>query len=266
MSMMLNLTDRLLAMGRQYQTLGLSRDAFHVLKRLSSFPELPTDVAEETQVRLAELHLLRRRFRRARRCLTAALRWAPDNPRYHFLMATAIEGDDKRDPQRAADHYRRSLELDPEQPEALARFGQLLLTMGQRPEGIEYLRRAVELSPHEPEWVGKLAAGLRLGNDYEAARMVLREALFRNSRDARFRQLWFDHRFQEARREQEAEREQRTERTAEEPVILPFVRLTEPRVREVDGRIIRKDAAVPRAESHTPRLRVPRRAAGDERS
>src|SRR2546423_9428139 len=87
MSRMLNLAEGLLSMGRTHQQLGRTRDALTVLSRLSRFRELPPGVAEETQARLGEIQLKRRKFRRARRHLTVALRYDPDNARYHQLLA-----------------------------------------------------------------------------------------------------------------------------------------------------------------------------------
>lgn len=251
MSMTLNLTDRLLAKGRNYQTIGRDRDALVTLKRLSGFRELPAAVAEETQARLGEIQIKRQKFARARRHLTAALRACPNSARYHYLMAVAVESDERTtDTQRAAEHYRRSLELEPEQTECLTRYGSLLLTLGKRDEGLECLRRAVDLAPSDPDAAGKLAAGLRLGGRGDEARAVLREALFRNGRDARFRRLWDDFQFAQARREQEASR-----RGVEEdagPVLLPFVRAAEREtIRLTSGRVIRVDgpATLPAALS-----------------
>jgi tetratricopeptide (TPR) repeat protein len=225
MSRTLNLVDHLLMAGRNFQTLGRIPDALRTFKRLCSFRVLPPEAAEEAQARLGEMQLQRGKFARARRHLTAALRSCPDNARYHYLLATAIDGDDHADPQRAAKHYRRSLEIDPDQPECLVRHGELLLHLGQREEGLGCLCRAVELSPNDPEVVGKLANGLRLANQVEEARSVLRAALFRNRRDGRFHKLWNDFRFQEVRRQQVAERQQEAEEDGEDgPALLPFPR------------------------------------------
>src|SRR5579884_2112532 len=109
----LNLVDHVLAMGRRYQEVGRHRDAVTVLHRLSQFRYLPAEAAEEAQARLAEIHLKRRKYKQARRHLTAALRHQPDNARYHYLLATALQAEDGGDLERAADHYRRALELDP---------------------------------------------------------------------------------------------------------------------------------------------------------
>ncbi len=74
MSTTLNLVDRLLARGRRLRQAGRTFDALSLFHRLAAFRELPTGVAEETQLHLAELRLDGRQFRRARRHLTAALR------------------------------------------------------------------------------------------------------------------------------------------------------------------------------------------------
>src|SRR5437762_11958173 len=108
MSRTLNLVDGLLLMGRRHQQLGRIRDALTVLARLASFRELPREVAEETQIRLAEIQLRRRKYRRARRHLAVALRYDPDNARSHYLMATALRGLGEDQWDRAAVHYRRS--------------------------------------------------------------------------------------------------------------------------------------------------------------
>ena len=62
MSMTLNLVDRLLAAGRNLHKLGREQDALHIFSRLSGFRQLPAEVAEETQVRLAEISLRPRKI------------------------------------------------------------------------------------------------------------------------------------------------------------------------------------------------------------
>ena len=74
MNVTINLFDPLLETGRRYHELGRNRDALAVLTRLSACREIPAKIAEEAQARLGELQLKRRKFVRARRHLTAALR------------------------------------------------------------------------------------------------------------------------------------------------------------------------------------------------
>src|SRR6516165_3949935 len=187
MSMTLNLADRLLSMGRHFRELGRNQDALRILGRLAGFRDLAPEVAEETQVHLAEIQLARQHFTRARRHLTAALVHQPQSARYHYLMATALAGDPRADHTRAADHYRQSLKLHPEQPACLAEYGLLALRLGQTDEGLASLLRAVELAPNDATVVGSLAQGLTEEGRREEARSILRAALFRNPRSIAFR-------------------------------------------------------------------------------
>jgi tetratricopeptide (TPR) repeat protein len=258
MSRTLNLVDRLLAMGRRYQQLGCNLEARQAFGRLADFRELPAAAAEETQFRLAELHLKARRFRRARRHLTAALGHRPDNARYHYLLANALDNDTPADPPRAAAHYRRSLQLEPNQPRCLAEFGLLCLAQGQPEEGLDALKRAAALAPDDPAVVGCLVEGLRQEGFVEEARRALRAALFRNPRDARFRRLRDDFEYHQLRRRQEAQAHGLAGQDAEGgPVLLPFVR---PPSAQRPGRrkVFRRDGAAPAAAPHLPRPgRVP---------
>jgi Tfp pilus assembly protein PilF len=257
MSTTLNLVDRLLARVRHLRRIGRTHDALSLLHRLAAFRELPADIALDAQVQLAELRLDGRHFRRARRHLTAALGHRPDNARYHYLMATAFEGEGRGDLRRAAAHYRRSLELEPAQPECLGSYGRLALRLGRRDEGLACLRRAAELAPDDPETVRRLADGLCLANEADEARAAVRAALFRNPRASRFRQLWSDFQFRQLRREQElAECASDEHPTEQGPVLLPFVRPADnaPRSR----RRVRSDVPAPLPEPHeTDLVRLP---------
>jgi Tfp pilus assembly protein PilF len=247
MSMRLNLVDRLLAMGRTFQELGRDHDARQVLGRLSGFRELPTAVAEETQIRLAELDLKHHEYCRARRHLTAALAHQPQSARYHCLLAGALDNDERGDPRRAAKHYRRSLELDAGQPGCLGEFGLLALRLGQAEEGLAALRRAVELAPDDPEVVGRLVEGLRQEGRLDEARSALRAARFRNPRDPRFLRLKNDFEFDQLRRRQEAARNGVPDGEGDGPAVLPFARPEETRTDGPGRRIVRRDGASPPA-------------------
>jgi Tfp pilus assembly protein PilF len=263
MSMTLNLVDRLLARGRHFQQLGRDHDAIHTLGRLSQFASLPAEVAEETQARLAEIHLRCNRPRKARRHLTAALVHQPRNARYHLLMARAVEADRRGDPERALEHYQRSLEIDPDQPECLSECGLLAVRQGQPEEGLSNLRRAVELDADDPELLQRLVKGYCLLRRPDEARAVLRVARFRHARDYRFQKLWNDFQFEQLRRQQETDTLARSvaDGSDVEPILLPFVR---PAREETKGAgtatIIRVDGPETPRPPHHPRItRLPRR-------
>jgi tetratricopeptide (TPR) repeat protein len=263
MSMTLNLVDRLLTRGRHFQQLGRYHDALHVFGRLAGFGALPADVAEETQARLAEIYLLGNRPKKARRHLTAALAFQPDSARYHYLMAQAVEADPKGDLERALEHYRRSLALDPDQADCLSECGFLAVRLGESGDGLRDLRRAVEIAPNDPELLERLVKGCCLLLRRDEARAALRAAMFRHSRDHRFRRLWDDFQFNQLRQSQEAERLARQGDPAADagPAILPFIR-PDGDAAKIDATpaIIRCDGSETRRPPHSPRItRLPRR-------
>jgi tetratricopeptide (TPR) repeat protein len=251
MSRTLNLCDHLLLQVRKYQSLGVDDRALRILGNLSRLGELPADAAEETQVRLAELLLKQRKFARARRHLAAALAHQEDNAQYHYLMAWAVEGERGGTPGRALHHYQRCVELDQDNPHYHADAGSFALGHGQVEQGLGWLRRAVELAPDDVELVGQVVRGLLDAGHTDEARQMARAALFRNSGDRRFRQLWNDFRFQELHQEQQQARKQRYIRgaIAEGRICLSFQQMT---VETANGRrVVRRDGPSP-SPSHRP--------------
>lgn len=249
MSQTINLILSLLARGRKLQRLGLYQEALGILTSLSRLKDLPPVVAEETHRRLAEIHLRRRKYARARHHLAAALSRQPANSHYHYLMGGALAADRKADPQQAAACYRRCLELDPQQPSYLCDFGLSALSLGQREEGLQSLRQAYKLAPDNPGIVRKVAAGLRQEGLIEEARTLLRTAQFRNPRDYRFQKLWTDFQFQVLYDQQHNASSQPGNSTDQSPTILPFV-LPEPMAKPT--RLTRRDAAARPNAPHLP--------------
>ena len=256
MSRTLNLVDRLAERGRQLQAMGRTEEALRVLGSLAKFRGLPTAVAADMECRLGEMHLHRGDADRACGSLAAALRLQPANARYHQLLAAALEENEDSDPNRALEHYRRSLVLDPNQPRCLCDFGLLALCLDQTEEGVAALRRAAELAPDDPEVIALVVEGLREVGHGNEARKTLTAALFRNSRDKRFRKLWNDFRFQQLHDGQQAERRKTGNPIAgyDGPKILPFVRMmAEPVKTQICQTTVRRDAPSPPAPPHNSR-------------
>jgi tetratricopeptide (TPR) repeat protein len=242
MSRMLGLVDSLLVAGRKQQQLGREGEALRIFKRLASFGELPADVAEETQARLAEIQVRRGHYAKARRHLAAALAHQPQSSRYHALMAGALAADDRRgDRERALEHYRLALDLDGEDPNCLSEYGLLAVRMGETEDGFAALRQAIELSPNNPELVTRLVEALCEEGREDEARQVLRLAVFQNPRDARVRRLYSDWRFHQLRRQQQSSRQEVTAGAGTSgPRILPFVRMIDHSSDESNARAARK--------------------------
>jgi Tfp pilus assembly protein PilF len=249
MSGTLNLYDRLLAIGRNYHKVQREREALHYLERLAALHDLPAELAEEAQLCLAEVYLRQRKYRRARRHLSIALLYRPDSARYHYLMATVLAKGQFRDPDRAAAHYQKSLELEPEQPGPLADFGLLCVRMGRTEEGLGALTRAVDLTPNDPVIVGKLVKGLCRARHFGEARRVLVAARFRNRGDRRFRALWDEFQFRRLHRRQRRSALGR-DGASDGPVTIPFTRPPDYVPLEADRRT---DAAEPLAGPHRRR-------------
>jgi tetratricopeptide (TPR) repeat protein len=254
MSKTLNLCDHLLLQVRKFQSLGVDHRALRILGNLSRLGDLPTDAAEETQVRMAELLLKQSKFARARRHLTAALAHQEDNAQYHYLMAWAVESDRRGQPARALHHYQRCVELDQDNPHYHADAGLFALGHRQVEQGLGWLRRAVALAPDDVEVVAQVLRGLLDAGHTDEARKTARAALFRNSGDRRFRQLWNDFRFQELHQEQQQTRKQRYIRgaIAEGRICLSFQQMT---VETASGRrVVRQDGPSHRPAPHYVRL------------
>ena len=245
MSRTLNLVDRLAEHGRALQKLGRTEAALDVLGRLARFRRLPAALAADTESRLGEMHLRRGEHEKACHHFDAAVRSDPTSSRYHHLFATALEGREETDPNCALEHYRQSLALDPNQPRCLCDFGLLAVCLDQIEEGLAALRRAAKLAPDDPEVISAVADGLREAGRGAEARKILLAALFRNPRNAHFRKLWNDFRFEQLLDQQETERQQSGKPLADgtRRRILPFVRLVEgPGKTMVGETTVRRDA------------------------
>jgi tetratricopeptide (TPR) repeat protein len=228
MSRTLNLSEHLLAEGRKYQNLGVDDRAQRIFADLARLRDLPAHVSEETQCRLAELLLKQRKFARARRHLAAALTYDGQNPIYHHLMAVALEEDSKGDRDLALRHYRRCVQLEPDEPVYHCDAGLFALKHGAVDEGLSYLRRAVELAPDNVDIIAEVVRGLQDEGHHDEARQIAKAALFRNSSDARFQRLWNDSRFQEIHQQQQRANRKRLVRraVAEGRICLPFMQMT----------------------------------------
>lgn len=256
----LNLVQHLLDHARYLQQLGRTQDTLRLLTQLSRFRDLPADAAEEVQFRLGQLWLRRKKPRRARRHLAAALAYNPNNARYHYFLACAYDTRRDGDPDRAAEHYRTSLQLDATQTDCLCAWASLALELGRSEEAVDALRAAAMQAPDDVKLLSKVLTGLRRAGRADEARRLLVAARFRHPRDARYTALWNRFQFDAARLGQERARRQRT-RPAAEPVLLPFVR-PEPTTTKpaIAGRVLRHDGP----SSPTPHLPHPSRL-GDQR-
>ena len=102
MSTTLNLTDSLLAMGRELHEQGRARDARLLFERLVKFRDLSREVAEEAHARFAELLLADKQYKKARRHLTILMCLRPSNAKYCYRYAVATHRSGPMKPSKAS--------------------------------------------------------------------------------------------------------------------------------------------------------------------
>jgi tetratricopeptide (TPR) repeat protein len=240
MSKTLNLVRVLLRQAQSCHDLGLDAEAKRRFERLSAFRSLPADVAEETQVRLSEICRDEDDTFKERQHLAGALAQQPNNPEYHFRMAQAYEADAHDDKARL--HLRAALRLDPENSRYLAEFGALSARRGNTDDALRTLKKAHELADHDVDILTQYANALVDAGQADEALDVLKSAMFRHSRERRFRDLYRDFQFHAVAQQQSAARGSH----ATEPVILRFAPApTKKRRVRVADHILRIDGAHP---------------------
>ncbi|MFL5340477.1 MAG: hypothetical protein ACJ8F7_10020 [Gemmataceae bacterium] len=253
MSRTLNLLDRLLGKARHLHELGRSRDALPILRRFIARPELPEATTIEARRLLGEAYLAVREYRHARRQFTALLRLRPDDAVAHHHLANAHQNDPQVDARRASRHFRRAVELAPDNPAILADGGKFAVAMGRSRKGLALLRKAVELAPNDLAVFGSYIDALCDLDRRDEARRELAVARFRLGRESRFQRIWENVEFQQARDLQRAEG-RLAKAVGESPAVLPFLRIHDGDARPVRAkRFVRRDA-VSGQRPHFPRV------------
>lgn len=259
MSRTLNLADALLLRGRRHLECGQLTSALSQFGRLAGMRELPADVAEETQSRLAEIQARRGKIRRACRHLLAALKYDRDNAGYHYRLGKLYHRRGQEFWARAETHYARALELKPGRVACLIAAGFLAIRRGDEQLGLSRLRAAVQRRPENPNVLHRLLKGLRRTGRMEEARQEMLAALFRNPRDARFRQLATGLQFHTLWLRQQKERQTTLAHQNEGPVVLQFVPGSgSPGPKKTrNARILRRDDSSPFPPPNAGTLRFP---------
>lgn len=236
MSKTLNLIDHLLRRARNCHDLGFDDEARASFERLASFRQLPAPVAEEVQVRLAEVCRQRDDRFHERQHLAGALAHHPRNPEHNFRMAEACRDDGDVSAEIALGHFREAVRLAPSNARYLAGLADMLCRLGEFTESLRWWKSAYERDEDSLAVLEGYAQALIDADRAEDARRLLRDAMFRHSNDRRFRDLERDFRFRAVARTQSDRND--------EPVILPMIRTSQPRRRfAIDGQIFRIDAA-----------------------
>lgn len=217
-----NLVASVLSQGRRLHELGQFPQAALLLRKLVAFQQLPAEIAEEAQSRLADIQFRQGQFVRARRHLRAALAHQPTNADYYHRLAVALEDDPNADPLRALNHYKRCLKLDPKNPHYWCDFAFAACNAGQQEQGLKALRKANRLAPDDAEVLSLVVRGLCGEGCEEEARQLLKAALFRNPRNFRFRGLWNRFQFDLLFERQQKRTAPKEQTNVVKTLILPF--------------------------------------------
>lgn len=125
--------------------------------------------------RLSDLYAATGNKAAAERTLTAGLNHCPDSPGLHLMRARNLRDTGKVEP--AMNHYLISARLRPNEPEAFAELGILLIGLGRVDEGMSRLQQAIETDPANPMILGILAMhAIETGNAAEADTWLARIA------------------------------------------------------------------------------------------
>jgi tetratricopeptide (TPR) repeat protein len=255
MSKTLNLIDILLRRARTCHELGLHDQAKDLFERLATYRSLPAEVAEETQLRLAELCEAEDDSFKERQHLTCALAQQPNNPEYHYRLAKAYGADSEAHDAKALPHLKAAIRIDPENARYLAEFGCVSIRLGQTEQGLRQLKKAHHLDGDDLGVLEQYADALVDADQSDEARTVLKTAMFRHSSDRRYRDLFRDFQFRLVADDQKSKAT--IPFPDDEPVLLPFVKTNvKPRRFAIDGQIVRLDGAEP---LHGPSKRTPSR-------
>ncbi|MBI3821855.1 MAG: hypothetical protein HY289_04140 [Planctomycetes bacterium] len=243
MSKTLNLCDILLTTGRHLVLMGRFTEALAPLTKLCGFRSLPEYVAEEVQSLLAEIHLQHKKFKEARRHLTAAMAIRPLKAEYCYLMGIAIDEDETADRNRAEMYYSRAVEMEPSDTTYLLDFAAYLFTMDRSQDAMKLVRKAYKFGIADAEVIDRVADLLRREGHVQEATAKVRAALFHNHGAAPFRALWQRHQFALIHASQQMP-------TADaEPTFLPFVAAeTHGKYLELGAKTFRIDQAEPLGE------------------
>ncbi len=195
MSCSINLIDALLSRAKNLQDLGQNHDALSVYKRLAQFKTLSRDLLGQIHFQIGKLHLIREKYKLARRHLTLALLHRPGHGEYHHQMALAIDLDDRVEPQRAGAYYRRALKEMPTSHVCWLDFGVWCFNEAKIRTGLKALFKSFECNTDDPDHLAEIVDILRQQNLDDQATRLLRKALFLHKRDLRFHRMYQRHLF-----------------------------------------------------------------------
>ncbi len=243
MTQTLNLVENLLYQGRNLHKLGVQERALDVLRRLVHFRNLPSKVARETRLRLAELYSRRRRFKQARRQAAVVLHRQPNQPRYQALLGKLSKADIYCDSQRAMDHFHNALRQDPRNVRYLTAFGIICCQQGRPGMALKSMRLAYRIQPEAPIVLRRYIKVLQQLRRLAEAKNILDSVYFRLAKKPWFQKLRSDFQFFVLHHRQKSQsKEVQEEFAEEEPCLLTFPSAKLRLISAAEESFVRKDS------------------------
>ena len=139
--------------------------------------------AAEIQVKLGRGYMEQKQYETAHEKLEKALQLDPGSVDGHTLMAVLYERIDR--PKLSEKHYRRAVELDPEDGSTNNNFGAYLCRLGRYGEADAYFRKALDDPFYKTPGAAAANAGVcaSLAGDHARAETYFRKSLETNPND-----------------------------------------------------------------------------------
>lgn len=218
MAAVLNMSDSLLALGReQFRRFHYDKALFY-LRGVLHAADVPANTAAEANLTMARIEFARNQLALARVRLERAIELAPTNAECHFLLGEVLEAENRGTSAESLAHYQTAAELAPKDGKKRSAYALRVSRTSDPAAGLGALRRTYQDHGSDPEVVGNYMEGLIEAQRFADAELLVAQASYRNEQDGRFRQLRNRVRFRIRDKELRGQ-----ERSGEaNPTFLPF--------------------------------------------
>jgi Flp pilus assembly protein TadD len=216
---MLTLFEAGIAAARAQAKAGRVAVARRTLLAVLAQPELEPKQQVLAHREAAKLAVAGEQYRRARRHLRAARVLAPHDAEIHYELGRVFEDDPYGCDRRAAQRYRKAVQLNINEPKYQAALGRAMIRNRETRSGIKMLRRAANAAPTDIEVLELVTEGLRDAGRSDLAFELLSKARFLAPADSGISHLWIRSKFDRAAEYQKRQNSSRSES------IVPRLRL-----------------------------------------
>lgn len=223
MPAILNMSESLLAQGRELYHAYRYEKALFLLRGLLRLPDLKPAVAAEANFLVAQIHFRQNQLDRARTNLDEALALNPEHAESHYLLAQVIESEQATETADSMHHFEKAYRLAPKDARKRSAYALRLAKHGDAGVGLGMLHETYAEESSDPKVVADFVEGLAHAARYDDAELVVRQASYRHGEDKRFGEI--RSRYEHRRRNDRLFGRNTNE---SEPTLLPFRNLAQP--------------------------------------